>query len=246
MKIRSNYVSNSSSSSFIIRIFNKKTFENLIDDFIKTLNFNDEYYDYLYPDEKSIKKCILDKINQDKETQEDNFNIYIKGGLDSIFYNMFSYFIYMRNWELSECKSCENYKEYFNTDKVTCKNCWNYYLYKQAKEHKTEYEINIDDFNEFDFKNEYKEIQKFVYDTPVINNKDEKQMQDNWKEWSDIIDSYINKYYLQWREKYPDAYIIDFASDNGDNNEAFLRYNIWNMINFMNDKGIQGFKGENS
>ncbi|MBR4315915.1 MAG: hypothetical protein IKP65_02950 [Alphaproteobacteria bacterium] len=246
MKIRSNYVSNSSSSSFIIKKFDKEIFENLIDDFIKTLNFNEEYYDYLYFDEESIKKCILDKINQDKKTQEDNFNIYIKEGLDNIFYNMFHYFIYMRNWELSGCKSCENYKEHFNTDKVTCKNCWNYYLYKQAKEHKTEYEINIDDFNEFDFKNEYKEIQKIVYDTPVINNKDEKQVQDNWKEWSDIIDSYIDKYYQLWIEKYPDAYIIDFASDNGDDNEAFLRYNIYKMIDFMNDKNIKGFRGENS
>ena len=48
------------------------------------------------------------------------------------------------------------------------------------------------------------------------------------------------------KNDYPNAYVIEYSSDTGNHTEAFLRYTIWDFVDFMNNHGVKGIKGENS
>lgn len=247
MKIRKCFVSNSSSSSFVIYDFSQEKTKNLIDDIVKKLGTKNKY-DYQI-DNDSIKKCIFSKINETGKTQNDLLNIYVRIKLNHIFGNMFGYWENQRNWELSECNSCKFYKKHFLKDKKKCKQCRNFYYWFNAKGDKKTFKFHMKDMNEFDFKNEYNEIKKMVYDAPIkIEEDGTKSVDYNYmmKHYDDILNRYEDFYFDMWIKKHPNAHVLSFSSDDGDDNEAFIRYNIWSLINYMKKNEIFGFKGENS
>ncbi len=249
MKIRNGFVSNSSSSSCVIYNLDKAKLESLIDEYIATINFDD--YDYLETDADLVKQCILNKLHNTpiKEVKE-SIMIYVKGELEEVFYYMISYFQNLRQWELSGCKNCLSYKKNFKEKIGDCSNCWNHYYWQSAEKARRDLEYHCANFPEFNFKNEFKEIKDLVYKLPIIERgkgKEKERVIDNDAlSKYDIEDTYANLYFAKWLEKHPNAYVLSFASDDGDDSEALVRYDIMNFVLFMQEHGIAGFKGENS
>lgn len=163
-----------------------------------------------------------------------------------MFYNVFNSFIEYRNYILSECVNCADYKKTFDEQKGHCKNCYNRYMYNQYLEYKESYEDDMSEFKMFDFREDIEEIERFVNkaDTEVRYNNTVVKI--SFKERHQMEDDLAEKYFKKWKDLYPNAKVFSFASDEGDATEAFMRCNIWELVDFMTNKGIKGFKGENS
>ena len=238
MKIRSGYVSNSSSSSFIIKEFDKNKFVSLIDEFVKTIDFNDELNDIYSASEESVKECIINKL---KEDNQDNLKeIYIKEALYDIFYSMIEHHIFKREYEFINCESCSD------NGKNICHKCYYDYYRRKSEEYFDDFNDEMNNFKEFNFKNELKEIEKMVYEAEINLVNDSPSLKTDWNKWESIIKGWYEEYYKKWKELNNSAYVLSFASDAGDMTEAFLRCYIYELIKFMRNNGIDGFKGENS
>lgn len=248
MKVRCGYVSNSSSSSFVLHTRDDAKVESLLDEYIAGIDFSS--YDYLDVAPNDVKALILDKLHKpaDKDLQE-ALEIYVTGALQSIFEAMLHYFVYLRNWELSECIHCDKYKTHFKKGTDACCRCWYRHYWKSAEDCRRAVEDGCADFPEFKFKKEFKEIKDFVYALPLVARKigDELELVVPFDDLGQLdIDSYVRKYYELWRTAHPDAFVLSFASDDGDDVEALVRYDIINFVLFMQEHGITGFRGENS
>ena len=68
MKIRTCYVSNSSSSSWVCTEFNKEKFMQLIDEYIELITSNKKDMKYYgNPDKVKLKECLMSKFSEDQE-----------------------------------------------------------------------------------------------------------------------------------------------------------------------------------
>lgn len=237
MKIRANYVSNSSSSSFIVKSFNKDKMIELLCEFIDTIDFNSDDNKYYNACGLSVKECFLKKLCEN-EKQENYLEIYIKSGIYNIFCNVFDSFIFERQYKCIDHDSCE--------DKNNCKGCYFDYFRRKSEEYREEYERDIEDFPEFNFNNEIKEIREIVYEAEIKNINDVPHVETKWADWDKKIKGWSEKHFKEWKKCNPNAFVLSFASDDGDMTEAFLRFNVVELAKFMKENGIEGFNGENS
>ena len=248
MKIKNNYVSNSTSSSFIIKKIDENKIKNILSDFVNKIDLNDEYNKYYKVSLREIQFCLFEKFKESKQMQDDYLNIYLNNELHEIFYNIFQHYIYLRQWELSPCKEeCKDYeKEFIKNNKGKCHHCNYHYMWNHAKNSKIDYENAINNFPEFDFSKDIEKIKDIVYLTETEKTEHGVQVKTNWNYWYDLIEKKIDDYKKIWIEKYPNAYVLSFSSDCGNDADCLLRMNVNELKTFLNSYGFEGFCGENS
>ena len=239
MKIRSGYVSNSSSSSFVVTDFDKDKILPLVPKFVENIDFNDEYNKYYTVKKEDIISCIIDKIESEGSEQESYLKTYVKDDICNIFCQWIEYFIKKREQESSECSNCE--------DKGDCKGCYWDYLKNTIKHMEEEIELDCQNYPQLNLEKEKIKLKNLVYDSEVTNDKNGNiRVVSNWSDWYEVLDIITLRYFEEWKTLNPNAYVLSFASDEGNVNEAFVRNNIVDFCHFMLINGINGFNGEDS
>lgn len=250
MKIRSNYVSNSSSSSFVVKNMERDKILPLINDFIKNIDYNCKDNKWYKATEETVKTCFENKLNESEEEIKDLLDIYVSSELAGIFYDWFDYFINLRNFELAHCEhNCEFFKKDFHEKgKSECSYsyCYYKYIWNDAMKKKKSALIDMKNFKELNFEKHINKIKEFIYNSPTKIIHDEIRVDFDTKKECEMIEEIYNEMLNEWKEKHPNAYIISFDSDTGNYTEAFLRNMIYDFTEYMNKNKIEGFKGENS
>jgi hypothetical protein len=103
----------------------------------------------------------------------------------------------------------------------------------------------MEKFKELDFKKYINRIKEAVYNSPTKKVRDDIQVDIDFNKY-EMIEEMYKELFNEWKEKYPNAYVLSFSSDGGNYTEAFLRNLIYDFTNYMNKNNIDGFKGENS
>lgn len=247
MKIRNGFVSNSSSSSFIIKeIKDWEIISNLIKKYIGQINFDFKYEQDYCISKKGITQ-VFDNILK-SSTNKEIVELYIKNELWFLFDNIFECYINKRNLELSECEKCEFYCSDFPIKhSKKCNKCSNLFTARKVMYSISTIAENMSTFSDdFDFSEDQEEIKNFVYSCQIENINDEILVHYEYKDLDDLLEEKTNKYSKLWMEKYPNAFAFSFASDEGNNNSAYLRNTIDKFGYFMKQHNIDGIYGENS
>lgn len=254
MKIRMGFVSNSSSSSFVVKNFNRGLIEPLLLEFVESVDCGDfelysndpeikKHYDkYKY----GIKQCMMNKMHLSEKKLEFYLSIYVKGQINSLFNALFDYYIAKRNLDLSNCENCCYHKDINRGNKGKCKGCMYLFDYHHMIEKDERIKWYKNDFPEFSFDDKEQEIEKLVANFEVVENDGSKVVAPDWKVFYKLTDKWEDEYYAVWREKYPNAFVFSFASDDGDDTEMFMRCHINEFVSFMRKHDVDGFRGENS
>lgn len=247
MKIRNGYVSNSSSSSFIIKKFeNSEVILALIKTYINQINFDAEFECDYNVTKKGIAE-VFDNIFK-SENNKELVELYVKNELWFLFDELFEFYVNKRNLELAECESCEFWNNDFPTKhSKECNKCSNLFTARKVMYSISTIAENMSTFSDdFDFSKDQEEIKNFVYSCQIKNINDEILVHYECKDLDDLLEEKTNKYSKLWMEKYPNAFAFSFASDEGDNNSAYLRSTIDKFGYFMKQHNIDGIYGENS
>ena len=248
MKVRTNYVSNSSSSSFVIHNFDKDNTARLMKEFINQLDFSSEDCSYYHARPDHLQLCLNEKLNSPKEEQKDWLTIYVKHNFWNFFDEVFHCYIYQRDYELSGCESCDEFQDNFDKGRFgECRSCVHLFQNKHMIEHSESIEKFKKEFREFSFDEDIEKIRSLVYSAETeVNKFDETNVKTNWSEWESFSESLAEKYFEMWKKNNPNSFVLSFASDIGNKSEAFMRCEIHNFANFMIKNGVDGFIGENS
>lgn len=238
MKIRACYVSNSSSSSWVCTEFNKEKFMQLIDKYIELITSNKKdmvYYDI--HDKVKLKECIMSKFSDDQEELSETYVCYDL--IYGYFSDLIDYYSKIREFSYSDCKDDCKEEEEYNV----------YYLEWLNKNiHDNIKKLNDAEkiFPELKNRETRESVKSFVDTFDIKVNGGNAHIINNWQRISEFLEPLSNEYYNIWKKKHDNYFIFSFASDNGNKEEAYLRYNLNKFIRFMKKNGLNGFWGENS
>ena len=247
MKIRNGYISNSSASAFIIKNFNDiELIKSLIKLYIGQINFDAEF-EHSYNVTKNGIKEVFEEIFKSNRNEE-LLEVYIKNELWFLFDELFEFYVNKRNLELAGCESCEFWNNDFPIKYSNeCKKCSNLFTARKVMYSISTIAENMSTFSgDFDFTKDQEEIKDFVYSCKTKNINDEILVHYEYSEHDKLIEEKIEKYYKLWKQKYPNAFVFSFASDEGNNNSAYLRSTIDKFGYFMKQHNVDGIYGENS
>ena len=115
MKIRNGYVSNSSSSSYVIKSLDMNILLGLINKFIDNIDFNDEDSKFYAITKDGIKSVFQRKL---KINDFDELDCYLNNEFYGFFADLFDAYVAERNYELSNCKKCKYYETDFKINKL--------------------------------------------------------------------------------------------------------------------------------
>lgn len=236
MKVRFCYVSNSSSSSWVCTSFNKEMFIDLIKKYIESIKISkkeNKYYKNI--DKNKIHECFMSKFS---DNQEDLLETYIGSNLIwHYFYLLIDYYSEVREYSFSGCKTCKDDE---------CNSC--YWQWKKRRIDETNKAIKHCEklFHDLKNKEEKERVKRFVDTFEMRLERDRAIIIRDYNKEQEFINPLEEKYFNLWKEKNKDTFIFSFASDIGDETEAYLRYTVNRLAKFMNENGLSGFCGENS
>jgi len=248
MKIRNGYVSNSSSSSFVLN--DKKDFDFVVEMISKSFAYlvkSKEWSSYKISAaklEKALKKSVK------KSDDSDAVRTYI--------FNLFYYVVMHYSWyygkvkQLKENDACigctllKHHKCLFRSRRKEKENCFWKYDFKHMMD---ERQNALNYLKNFPFKFPLyllKECRKQQDENVKISNTKDgmKFVQSDLKydEMKKLIEKEVDK----WMVENPNHCFLEFASDDGNSGEAVLRYNLGKYVMKARKQGIQGFFSDNS
>lgn len=259
MKIRNGFVSNSSSSSFVINnLTDVNQLKTAINNWVDQIDYNSEDNKYYNVTKQQLLDCFNKKLEQlnNKQEQDDLLNVYVQGAIASILYSGKDYLKDLRDYQLSECEKCELYKTDFKKGRKRgskCSHCFHMFQYEDFQKEQYELKHNLavftHDKKELDFDVVLEKIREIVYSAPtkkMWDDDNESVVDLKYEHYDQYFDQVINDYFNKWIDKYPNSCVLSFASDDGDHVEGFIRMMINDFVYFMTINGINGFRGENS
>lgn len=246
MKIRTNYVSNRSSSSFVLN--DCKDIEKARKIALKS--FKDILSDEYWSDYQITSEGLKNAFNKACK------KIHNKKLLRLYLFNKFYYVIMYYEWYFNKylflknncaCLSCHYHhkNQCFHRGKGKSKCFWKPSFIDCDNERNSFLTL----LKDFPFK--YPEnILKEVHNQMLKNIKITKK-EGNFKYVhsfidNDIVKSLINIEVNKWIKENKEAGIIVFSSDDGSDDETVIRYNLYDYIKECNKKGIKGFFSDNS
>jgi hypothetical protein len=169
------------------------------------------------------------------ETQEEYINTYLCNSIYCMFDSFADYCINSRSVELT-CKDCKD----------CCDGCYMDWVKGTADNNRSDYQQEMENFKEFDFTKDFENIKSIVYqsDTEEINGQIKVNV--DWGYLYNLFNELCDKYTNKWIELHPEYYVLSFASDEGSKEQALIRNNICELVEFMKENGIESFRGENS
>ena len=146
-----------------------------------------------------------------------------------------NYCINSRSVELicQNCKDC-------------CDGCYMNWVKRTADNNRSDYQQEMENFKEFDFSKDFENIKSIVYQSDIEEINGQMKVDVNWECLYNLFNELCDKYKNKWIELHPEYYVLSFASDEGSFEQALIRNNICDLVEFMKENGIESFIGEDS
>ena len=229
MKIRTGYVSNSSSSSFIINN-NKDIAEaiELFNEFVKKINVKKWFEGCKrVPTKSDIRKVFANAFTDKKSNDlRESFSNYLSG-LIYYFEDFYESYLLIRKWDCFDC---------VHRNGLPCKekDCSSYYPINYAEERRKY------------FLEQLQYCPKPFPKDLILSAKKRVEMKLASGVYDYLTTKDLEKMLDVWMNLYTKATGVSFSSDNGIEEENFIRSHLGEFNDFCRSNGLDSFLSDNS